>query len=561
MIILFLNFIFMFLISVKFMINNMIIIIEWEILNCNSMNLIMTMIIDWITCLFLTIVLLISSAVMFFSDFYMEDEKFKSRFVMLILLFILSMMLLIISPNLITILLGWDGLGLVSYILVIYYQNTKSSAAGMLTVLTNRIGDVAFLLCIGWMLNHGNWNFFSLNNNLNEEMKLWVCFFMLLAAMTKSAQIPFSAWLPAAMAAPTPVSALVHSSTLVTAGVFLLIRLNNYLSSYILFNVSLMLFSSMTMLMASIVANYDYDVKKIIALSTLSQLGLMMSIISLNMTNMAFFHLITHALFKALLFICAGIMIHKFLHFQDIRMMGYMTFHLPIISICMNSANLALCGIPFMAGFYSKDMILEMMVSSNMNMISLIMLLLATGMTVMYTFRLMYFSFWNKMSMKSLNLSFYTNKLNNGALVLISGSVFGGSTIGWLSMDSSMVIYLPTHIKLITSLLILVGIWIGYMLSNKTLYLLKFKNYKMKSYNSSMWFYPEISGQSLIYFTMKYSANSYKADTNWMEMMSSLSMFNMLKVSSEMNEILQNNSLKLYLSIIMFPLGFYLIYF
>lgn len=178
-----------------------------------------------------------------------------------------------------------------------------------------------------------------------------------MAAITKRAQIPFSAWLPAAMAAPTPVSALVHSSTLVTAGIYLLIRFRSALSETIL--PILLLFSSLTMFMSGLGANFEYDLKKIIALSTLSQLGVILRILSLGFKDLAFFHLLTHALFKALLFICAGAIIHNVKEYQDIRLMGGLVVFIPLTCMCINLANLALCGTPFLAGFYSKDLILE----------------------------------------------------------------------------------------------------------------------------------------------------------------------------------------------------------
>jgi len=172
-------------------------------------------------------VLLISGLVILYSKDYMAADKSINRFILLVLIFVFSIILLIISPNLIRILLGWDGLGLVSYCLVVYFQNVKSFNAGMLTALSYRIGDVALLIAIAWILNYGGWNYiFYLDYFKGDNLIKIIGGFVLLAAITKRAQIPFSSWLPAAIAAPTPVSALVHSSTLVTAGVYLLIRFN-----------------------------------------------------------------------------------------------------------------------------------------------------------------------------------------------------------------------------------------------------------------------------------------------------------------------------------------------
>jgi NADH-ubiquinone oxidoreductase chain 5 len=214
---------------------------------------------------------------------------------------------------------------------------------------------------------------------------------LVLAAITKRAQIPFSAWLPAAMAAPTPVSALVHSSTLVTAGVYLLIRFNNLIRRLFI-RKSLLLLGGLTMFIAGLGANFEFDLKKIIALSTLSQLGLIMRILSIGFASLAFFHLLTHALFKALLFICAGVVIHNIKNFQDIRYIGSLIYQIPLTLINFNAANIALCGVPFLAGFYSKDMILEMSSFTLINSVSYFLYFFSTGLTVCYSLRLIYYT-------------------------------------------------------------------------------------------------------------------------------------------------------------------------
>lgn len=193
---------------------------------------------------------------------------------------------------------------------------------------------------------------------------LWfVLFMVVLAAITKRAQIPFSAWLPAAIAAPTPVSALVHSSTLVTAGVYLIIRFNYILGA----NLILFYVGSITMFMAGLGANYEIDLKKIIALSTLSQLGVIILILSLGFRELAFFHLLTHALFKSLLFLCAGVFIHGAQDCQDIRLLGGTLLRTPVSSVFFICCSLSLCGFPFLSGFYSKDLILEVYIIGLIN--------------------------------------------------------------------------------------------------------------------------------------------------------------------------------------------------
>jgi NADH-ubiquinone oxidoreductase chain 5 len=208
--------------------------------------------------------------------------------------------------------------------------------------------------------------------------------------------------LPAAIAAPTPVSALVHSSTLVTAGVYLLIRFNILLENTIL-GQFLLLIGGLTIFIAGLGANFEYDLKKIIALSTLRQLGLIMRILSIGFYKLAFFHLLTHALFKALLFICAGSIIHNIKNRQDIRNIGRLINQIPLTSSCLNLANLALCGMPFLAGFYSKDLILEYVILSNINIFSFFLYFFSTGLTVCYSFRLVYYTLTGEFNRRSLH--------------------------------------------------------------------------------------------------------------------------------------------------------------
>lgn len=210
---------------------------------------------------------------------------------------------------------------------------------------------------------------------------------LMFAATTKSAQIPFSSWLPAAIAAPTPVSALVHSSTLVTAGVFLLFRFYPSLSLYSMFKPTLLIIATLTTLMAGIRANTECDIKKIIALSTLRQLGVIMVRLGLGMPLLALFHLITHALFKALLFLCAGTLIHLHHHSQDLRFIGNLSRQIPSITSALMVSNLALCGTPFLAGFYSKDAILEAALFYPYSFVVVTLFFFATGLTVSYTIR------------------------------------------------------------------------------------------------------------------------------------------------------------------------------
>nr|YP_009057635.1 NADH dehydrogenase subunit 5 [Nymphes myrmeleonoides]AHY39218.1 NADH dehydrogenase subunit 5 [Nymphes myrmeleonoides] len=541
----------LFINSMYFMINDLVILLEWELLSLNSCSLLMTILLDWMSLLFMSFVLFISSVVIYYSEEYMEGDENLNRFIILVLMFVLSMMFLIISPNLISILLGWDGLGLVSYCLVIYYQNVKSYNAGMLTALSNRIGDVALLMSIAWMLNYGSWNYIFYLECMKMDLSMQIIGWMvILAAITKSAQIPFSSWLPAAMAAPTPVSALVHSSTLVTAGVYLLIRFNLLLMDSIL-SKFLLLLAVLTMFMAGLGANYEYDLKKIIALSTLSQLGLMMSILSMGYANLAFFHLLTHALFKALLFMCAGSVIHNMKNNQDIRVMGGLIMSMPLTCTCMNIANLALCGMPFLAGFYSKDLILEMLSMSWLNLLIYFLFFLSTGLTVCYSFRLIYYTLsgnLNFMGLYSINDSYWV--MLKGMLGLLGLAVVGGSMLSWMILPTPSMICLPLIMKFMTLLVSVIGGFMGYMIFQYKLSwnLSYLYNYFSTMFLGNMWFMPMLSTSGLNKINLYLGYLVIKnIDQGWSEYMGGQLIYNYLKNNSKLLFLYQYNNFKIYL--------------
>nr|AWV83192.1 NADH dehydrogenase subunit 5 [Cryptotympana atrata] len=525
--------------SMNMIIYKYVIMIEWLIYSINSCNMYMTLIFDFMSMVFLSTVSFISSIVVLYSGLYMKNDKFINRFIYIVMLFFLSMIMLIISPNMISIIIGWDGLGLVSYCLVIYYQNLSSNNAGMLTALMNRVGDVAILMSIAWMLNFGSWNFFCFIDKMNME---YMVIMIIIAGFTKSAQIPFSSWLPAAMAAPTPVSALVHSSTLVTAGVYLLIRFNNMIMKCSYLNL-IMLISILTMLMSGISANFEFDLKKIIALSTLSQLGIMMTIIMVGYPMISFFHLIIHALFKASLFLCAGVIIHNFNNNQDIRMMGCLSYQMPMTMTMLNIANLSLCGMPFMSGFYSKDLIIETMFMTNMNSMVMLMMYLGIGLTSFYSARLSFFSMTINYNYYKLgSLSENLNNMNSSIVVLTVYSIISGSMFSWLLFNESTLMVMPIMAKLMTLLFSMMGIWMGYEMS-------LFANNKVsliKEYASSMWFMKQISTFHNQFLLLEISLKFNKSiDSGWGEMLSSMGLINLLKMLMYFNFKIVNNNFKI----------------
>nr|ANJ01477.1 NADH dehydrogenase subunit 5 [Propylea sp. HSL-2016] len=553
-----LMFLILFILSLNFLLLEKVYFIELNLFNLSSMSIEFLVLLDWMSLLFMSFVLLISSMVIYYSKSYMMGDFNLSRFILLVIMFVFSMMLMILSPNLISILLGWDGLGLVSYCLVIYYQNIKSYNAGMLTALSNRIGDVMLLMAIAWMMNFGSWNFtlYLEYYNYDDNMFL-VGLLVMIASMTKSAQIPFSSWLPAAMAAPTPVSALVHSSTLVTAGVYLMIRFHLLLMNYSYF---FLFIGLLTMFMSGLGANFEFDLKKIIALSTLSQLGLMFTILGLGSYDLAFFHLLIHALFKALLFMCAGNFIHLMNNCQDIRFMGSLINKIPMTIIYFNVSNLSLCGIPFFSGFYSKDLIMEYFSMGDLSLFVYLMMYLSLGLTVSYSFRLVYylmyvnFNYFTYLSIQECkDYMFYSM----GFMFIIV--IFSGSGLMWIMFKNPYLIMLPFIMKTVVLILIFLGMVLGFEISKLSL---SYSMFMMKNMNklfffSSMWNMPYMSTFGLNFFFINLGKFNIKyLDQGWSEFLGSQGLFNYLMNFSILMQYLFKFNLKIFL--ILFSLWLFL---
>ena len=525
------------------------ILLEWHLINLAQSPIIFTIILDPLGMLFSITVLFISANVLRFSNIYISLEKYKDRFTILVLLFILSINLLIFIPHFIILLLGWDGLGIVSFILVIYYQNAKSLGAGIITALTNRVGDVILLLSIAWTLNQGHWLIINIwDSNIIKYQVIAI----ILAAITKRAQIPFSRWLPAAMAAPTPVSALVHSSTLVTAGVFLIIRFYNFLHSLQYFNSIILFIAVSTIFIAGLSATTECDIKKIIALSTLSQLGIIITRIGLNMPNLAYFHIITHALFKALLFICAGAFINEHMHTQDLRWMGNLFTQIPTARACITLANLALCGFPFIAGFYSKDIIIEASLNIRNNLPIVIIAFIRLGLTSFYSTRFSLVVLWGP-NLSNPFLAINENiKIIAPTILLGLISIIAGRALRWLTLLTTSTFILPTTIKILPFLMVLVGLSIGWILSinisTNSAIGLKFTLHHYA--RCIMWYLVPLSTQFILKFPLT-SAHQYikTVDQGWFEIMSGQGSFLTSTTQSNLAVILSPKQPTTYLSI------------
>nr|YP_009307985.1 NADH dehydrogenase subunit 5 [Menathais tuberosa]AOS50494.1 NADH dehydrogenase subunit 5 [Menathais tuberosa] len=539
-------------VTMMFILQENMVIMEWSIIQISSCMMTIIFILDPISLSFSNVVCLISGCVMLFSSSYMSHDPFLKRFTWLVMLFVLSMNLLVFIPSLPALLLGWDGLGIVSFVLVIYYQNMKSLGAGMLTVLANRIGDVMILMSIGLLVLQGHWMIISV---WDFYLSIWVGVTVTLAAMTKSAQIPFSSWLPAAMAAPTPVSALVHSSTLVTAGVFLIIRFFPFLDSIMGFKSILLFISVLTLLMAGIGANYENDLKKVIALSTLSQLGVMMMSLGMGMPYLALFHLYTHALFKALLFLCAGMIIHNSSNTQDIRHMGSLFSQSPLTVGCMNVANLALCGAPFLSGFYSKDLILEFSLNSPTSLLMVLLIFLATGMTAAYSFRLSFCSLWSEMKNCPHHQKQEADPYVNWATTILTlAAITAGFCLQNIFLSfNPFPLVLPFFLKMLTMTVIFLGVFTAFIMWDADYSNLRMN--KVKFFFSTMWFLAPISAQPVTKFSMLLGTNMMKSvDMGWLEVMGGQGAVLVASSLSSSNQALQIKTFNFFIILMLFSL-------
>jgi NADH-ubiquinone oxidoreductase chain 5 len=370
-------------------------LIKWEFA-FDSMNIFMIL-----------TVIIISSLVHIYSFDYMKYDPHFNRFISFLSLFTFFMMILLTANNFIVMFIGWEGVGLSSYLLInFWFTRIQANKAAIKAMIINKIGDFGILIGLILIFNtFQTFNYhviFSMSLlNLNEltinNIDL-ICFFLFIGCMGKSAQIGLHMWLPDAMEGPTPVSALIHAATMVTAGVFLVIRCS-YLFEFANFTLNFISYIGvLTAIFGASVGFFQYDLKKIIAYSTCSQLGIMFCACGLSAYSLSLFHLINHAFFKALLFLCAGSIIHSLNDEQDIRKMGGLAFKLGNTYYSILIASFSLIGFPYLSGFYSKELILFLTYLNNFhtNKFNFIGICIASIFTVMYSFKILYFVFFYK---------------------------------------------------------------------------------------------------------------------------------------------------------------------
>ncbi|AOR16341.1 NADH dehydrogenase subunit 5 (mitochondrion) [Malaclemys terrapin terrapin] len=517
---------------------------------------------DQYSAMFMPIALYVTWAILQYSRWYMMENPHIDKFFKYLLFFLMAMMILITSNNLFQFFIGWEGVGIMSFLLIGWWRGREETLlSALMAIIYNRIGDFGLYIGMAWLIaNTNSLNFQPLS--YTNPPSLLTLLALILAATGKSAQFGLHPWLPAAMEGPTPVSALLHSSTMVVAGIFLLIRVHPLLASN---NTALSIclcLGAITTFFASLSALSQNDLKKIIAYSTTSQLGLMMITIGLNQPDLAFLHICMHAFFKAMLFMCAGFIIHSLNNEQDIRKMGGLHKPLPITSACLTIGNMALMGMPFLTGYYSKDAIIETMSTSYLNTFALLMTLMATSFTALYTLRIMLLvqtghPLQNSTYLLHENIPTIMNPITR----LATGSIVAG----WLITKNIQMLNTPTTtmpmwIKIAALTVTVIGLLVGFkVICMATKMPLKPSKPCHPTSMAAYLNYLAHRSVSKNYLKMAQKIATHLADTSWFEYLGPKVTAKWQKTPMRFTSLMQKGLIKIYMTSFLLTLSTMLI--